>query len=176
MTNNVRWASATPREKAFIEEVARVTYERDRVRGSDCLCQKSALPLRHKRFDPHFDPHREMSGRNTWSKEFPTSFFLGQKRPQSLIYQRLEGILSLGKDEAGGSNPPSNSKKSIENFGFRCFFAASAKTRSMVSFLTAQSSLSFPLSSIALVAAIKTADLLRTLAHLSGGWYNRGRE
>jgi len=46
----------------------------------------------------------------------------------------------------------------------------------MVSFLTAQSSLSFPLSSIALVAAIKTADLLRTLAHLSGGWYNRGRE
>ena len=54
MTNNVRWASATLREKAFIEEVTRVTYERDRVRGSDCLCQKSALPLRHKRFDPHF--------------------------------------------------------------------------------------------------------------------------
>ena len=66
--------------------------------------------------------------------------------------------------------------KSIENFGFRCFFAASAKTRSMVSFLMAQSSLSFPLSSIALVAAIKTTDLLRTLAHLPGGWYNRGRE
>ena len=107
MTNNVRWASATPREKAVIEEVARVTYERDRVRGSDCLCQKSALPLRHKRFDPH----AEMREENTWSKVFPTSFFLGQKRPQSLIYQRLEGILSLGKDEAGGSNPPSSSKK-----------------------------------------------------------------
>ena len=76
-------------------------------RGSDCLCQKSALPLRHKRFDPH----AEMREENTWSKEFPTSFFLGQKRPQSLIYQRLEGILSLGKDEAGGSNPPSSSKK-----------------------------------------------------------------
>ena len=151
MTNNVRWASATPREKAVIEEVARVTYERDRVRGSDCLCQKSALPLLHKRFDPH----AEMREENTWSKAFPTSFFLRQKRPQSLIYQRLEGILSLGKDEAGGSNPPSSSKKSIENFGFRCFFAASAKTRSMVSFLMAQSSLSFPLSSIALVAASK---------------------
>ena len=107
MTNNVRWASATPREKAVIEEVARVTYERDRVRGSDCLCQKSALPLRHKRFDPH----AEMREENTWSKVFPTSFFLRQKRPQSLIYQRLEGILSLGKDEAGGSNPPSSSKK-----------------------------------------------------------------
>ena len=25
--------------------------------------------------------------------------------------QRLEGILSLGKDEVGGSNPPSSSKK-----------------------------------------------------------------
>ena len=35
----------------------------------------------------------------------------GAKRPQSLIPQRLEGILSPGKDEAGGSNPPSSSKK-----------------------------------------------------------------
>ena len=117
MTNNVRWASATPREKAVIEEVARVTYERDRVRGSDCLCQKSALPLLHKRFDPH----AEMREENTWSKEFPTSFFLGQKRPQSLIYQRLEGILSLGKDEVGGSNPTSSSRTTPEIFGFLVF-------------------------------------------------------
>lgn len=29
---NVRWASATPKERSFIEEVTRVTYERDRVR------------------------------------------------------------------------------------------------------------------------------------------------
>ena len=28
---------------------------------------------------------------------------------------------AFGKDEVGGSNPPSSSK-SIENFGFRCFF------------------------------------------------------
>ena len=76
-------------------------------RGSDCLCQKSALPLRHKRFDPH----AEMREENTWSKAFLTSSFLRRKRPQSLIYQRLEGFLSLGKDEAGGSNPPSSSKK-----------------------------------------------------------------
>ena len=62
--------------------------------------------------DPHRDPHGETSGRNTWSKEFPISSFLGQKRPQTLMPQRLEGILSLGKDEVGGSNPPSNSKKS----------------------------------------------------------------
>ena len=33
----------------------------------------------------------------------------------------------------------------------------------------------FPWAVIKLVAAIKTTDLLRTLAHLSGGWYNRGR-
>lgn len=79
-------------------------------RGSDCLCQKSALPLRHKRFDPH----GEMNGWSTWSKEFSTSSFLRQKCPQSLIYQRLEGILSPGKDEAGGSNPPSSSKKHRE--------------------------------------------------------------
>ena len=28
---DVRWASATPKEQAFIEEVTRVTYERDRA-------------------------------------------------------------------------------------------------------------------------------------------------
>ena len=117
MTNNVRWASATLREKAFIEEVTRVTYERDRVRGSDYLCQKSALPLRHKRFDPHAGMREE----NTWSKEFLTSSFLRRKRPQSLIYQRLEGILSLGKDEVGGSNPPSSSRTTPEIQRFQVF-------------------------------------------------------
>ena len=30
--------------------------------------------------------------------------------------QRLEGILSLGKDEVGGSNPPSSSKKKRHTF------------------------------------------------------------
>ena len=29
---DVRWASATPKERVFIEEVTRVTYERDRAR------------------------------------------------------------------------------------------------------------------------------------------------
>ncbi len=62
--------------------------------------------------DPHRDPHGETNGWSTCSKEFSTSSFLRQKRPQSLIYQRLEGFLSLGKDEVGGSNPPSSSKKS----------------------------------------------------------------
>ena len=28
---NVRWASATPKEQKFIEEVTRVTYERERA-------------------------------------------------------------------------------------------------------------------------------------------------
>ena len=35
---NVCWASATPKEKAFIEEVTRVTYERD-------TAQRLGLPL-----------------------------------------------------------------------------------------------------------------------------------
>lgn len=34
----VHWASATPKEKGFIEEVTRVTYERDRA-------QRLGLPL-----------------------------------------------------------------------------------------------------------------------------------
>ena len=89
--------------------------------------------------DPHRDPHGEMSGRNTWSKEFPTSSFLQQKCPQSLTYQRLEGFLSLGKDEVGGSNPPSSSnifrlnRKVLADFVmflqlFTTFFEVSKKT------------------------------------------------
>ena len=35
---SVRWASATPKEKGFIEEGTRVTYERDRA-------QRLGLPL-----------------------------------------------------------------------------------------------------------------------------------
>ena len=35
---SVRWASATPKEKDFIEEVTRVTYERDKA-------QRLGLPL-----------------------------------------------------------------------------------------------------------------------------------
>jgi len=58
-----------------------------------------------------------MREENTWSKAFLTSSFLRRKRPQSLIYQRLEGFLSLGKDEAGGSNPPSSS---IKSYRYRC--------------------------------------------------------
>ena len=76
--------------------------------------------------DPHPDPHGETKDRSTWSKEFPTSSFLQQKCPQSLIYQRLEGFLSLGKDEVGGSNPPSSSKKScfLSKTGLFLYFFA----------------------------------------------------
>ena len=40
--------------------------------------------------------------------------------------QRLEGILSLGKDEVGGSNPPSSSKKScfLSKAGLFLYFFA----------------------------------------------------
>ena len=36
---SVRWASATPKEKIFIEEVTRVTYERDRAQRLGCRCR-----------------------------------------------------------------------------------------------------------------------------------------
>ena len=62
-----------------------------------------------------------MSGRKQWNKQAATSSFLRQKRPHPLVPQRLEGILSLGKDEVGGSNPPSSSKTTPEILGFRVF-------------------------------------------------------
>jgi len=61
--------------------------------------------------DPHRDPHGEMSGRKQWSKRAATSSFLDKKPPKSLVQQGLEGSTAVGKDEVGGSNPPSSSKK-----------------------------------------------------------------
>ena len=105
------WAGELVALDTKTPELAR-HYERETAKQT-----MTAKPVRiflTQRFplDPHFDPHGETSRRNTWSKEFPISSFLGQKRPQTLMPQRLEGILSLGKDEVGGSNPPSSSKKS----------------------------------------------------------------
>ena len=50
-----------------------------------------------------------MSGRKQWNKQAATSSFLDKKTPQSLIQQGLEGSTVVGKDEVGGSNPPSSS-------------------------------------------------------------------
>jgi hypothetical protein len=87
-------------------------YERETAKQT--MTAKPVRVFLTQRFplDPHLDPHGKTNGWNTWNKEFPISSFLGQKRPQTLMPQRLEGILSLGKDEVGGSNPPSSSKRS----------------------------------------------------------------
>ena len=44
-----------------------------------------------------------------------TSSFLDKKLPKSLIQQGLEGSTTLGKDEVGGSNPPSSSIETLES-------------------------------------------------------------
>ena len=65
-----------------------------------------------------------MSGRKQWNKQAATSSFLDKKTPQSLIQQGLEGSTVVGKDEVGGSNPPSSSNKYLKSSDFRCFFVA----------------------------------------------------
>ena len=40
---------------------------------------------------------------------------LEEKGPESVENQGLEGSQSVGKDEAGGSNPPSSSTESLES-------------------------------------------------------------
>ena len=71
--------------------------------------------------DPHRDPHGEMSGRKQWNKQAATSSFLDKKTPQSLIQQGLEGSTVVGKDEVGGSNPPSSSIETLESVGIQGF-------------------------------------------------------
>ena len=61
-------------------------------------------------FDPHRDPHGEMSGREQWNKQAVTSSFLDKKPPESLILQGLEGSTVVGKDEVTSSNLVSSSK------------------------------------------------------------------
>ena len=54
-----------------------------------------------------------MSGRKQWNKQAATSSFLDKKPPQSLGQQGLEGSTAVGKDEVGGSNPPSSSTQAL---------------------------------------------------------------
>ena len=72
--------------------------------------------------DPHRDPHGEMSGWKQWSKQAATSSFWDKKLPKSLIQQGLEGSTAVGKDEVGGSNPPSSSRKQLISSEIGCFF------------------------------------------------------
>lgn len=48
----------------------------------------------------------------------------GPKSIADLIFLEQKGPQLVAEDEAGGSNPPSSSKKTPEIFGFRVFFAA----------------------------------------------------
>ena len=47
--------------------------------------------------------------------------FVEQKGLETAKYQWLLGFLSLGKDEVGGSNPPSSSKNPPKSKGFGGF-------------------------------------------------------
>ena len=72
-------------------------------------------------FDPHADPHGEMRGWKQWNKQAATSSFLDEKTPKSIVQQGSEGSTTLGKDEVGGSNPPSSSKTTPEIQRFQVF-------------------------------------------------------
>ena len=43
--------------------------------------------------------------------------FTEQKGPETAEHQRFPGLQSVGKDEVGGSNPPSSSRKSSFSCG-----------------------------------------------------------
>ena len=63
-------------------------------------------------FDPHADPHGERTVRSQGAKSAADLILLEQKGPESVETQGLEGSQPVGKDEVGGSNPPSSSRKS----------------------------------------------------------------
>ena len=59
----ISWASASETEKAFTEEVARVTYEHDKANRQGVRRRVFGRLLRPDFvLDPHAEPHAEMSG------------------------------------------------------------------------------------------------------------------
>ena len=62
-----------------------------------------------------------MNGWKQWSEQVSTSSFLEKKAAESLAREGLEGFQALGKDEVGGSNPPSSSRKSPKSCDFGDF-------------------------------------------------------
>ena len=62
-----------------------------------------------------------MNGWKQWSEQVSTSSFLEKKAAESLAREGLEGFQALGKDEVGGSNPPSSSRKSLKSYDFGDF-------------------------------------------------------
>ena len=63
------------------------------------------------------------------NKQAAISSFLDKKPPKSLVQQGLEGSTAVGKDEVGGSNPPSSSKESCfrEKIGLFLYFLTNLK-------------------------------------------------
>ena len=61
---------------------------------------------------------------NNGAKSAADLILLEQKGPESVENQGMEGSQPVGKDEVGGSNPPSSSKKHLKSSDFGCFFVA----------------------------------------------------
>ena len=59
---------------------------------------------------------------NNGVKSAADLIFLEQKGPESVENQGLEGSQPVGKDEVGGSNPPSSSRKPWSRNGSRVLF------------------------------------------------------
>ena len=58
---------------------------------------------------------------NNGAKSAADLILLEQKWSDSLENQGPEGSQSVGKDEVGGSNPPSSSRKHLKSSDFGCF-------------------------------------------------------
>ena len=58
---------------------------------------------------------------NNGAKSAADLILLEQKWPESVGNQGLEGSQPVGKDEVGGSNPPSSSRKHLKSSDFGCF-------------------------------------------------------
>ena len=79
--------------------------------------------------DPHRDPHGETCGWKQWNKQAAASSFLDKKRRKALYSKGWKALRRLVRMRSAVRICPA-APKSIENFGFRCFFVA--KTPEMV--------------------------------------------
>ena len=65
--------------------------------------------------------NRKRAGGGNGAESTIASAFLEQKCPQSAIWRRFEGGVSVGKDEVSSSNLDSSSKKLLKSVDFGSF-------------------------------------------------------
>ena len=84
----VSWPTATLTQKAFIEEITRVNYERELVKKELHPQPVRVFLMRQFPPDPNRDPYGFRTERNQWNRQWPTASLSPAERVQKRSTER----------------------------------------------------------------------------------------